>query len=62
MADYVGIILALLLGVGFLFIMKYKTRHKSVRLIGYALLLMSLLLVVFVAAGYLADASHEYGH
>lgn len=64
MDDYVGIIIALLLGFGFLFIRKSKlyTSNLIARLTGYALILMSLLIVIFVVIAHLSQSSHRYGH
>lgn len=62
--DYVGIIIALLLGVGFLFIRKSKLykRNLTARLTGYVIILMSVILVFVVILAYLSQASHGYGH
>lgn len=62
--DYVGIIIALLLGVGFLFIRKSKLykRNLTARMTGYAFVLMSIILVFAVIIAYLSQASHGYGH
>ncbi|MEF3306825.1 hypothetical protein [Paenibacillus sp. GYB003] len=64
MNDNVGFLVALLLGAGFWFIRKAKrrTNGRTARTTGYALLAMSIFLVLFVVIGYLSDASHGYGH
>ncbi|KRE36777.1 hypothetical protein ASG81_20310 [Paenibacillus sp. Soil522] len=62
MVDYVWIIIALLLGVGFLFIRKPKQSDKSSRWIGYILIVISILLVAGVILGHLDELSHGYGH
>jgi hypothetical protein len=62
--DYVGLILVLLLGFGFLFIRKSKLykRNLTARLTGYALILMSVMLVFVVLIAHFSQASHGYGH
>ncbi|MBP1989617.1 small-conductance mechanosensitive channel [Paenibacillus eucommiae] len=64
MNDYVGIIITLLLAFGVVFIRKSKryAGNLTIRLIGYALILMSVFLIISVIMGYLAKASHGDGH
>lgn len=62
MGDYVWIVV-LLLGVAFLFIRTAKQCSSiRLRLIGYALIVMSIFLVVVVILAYLDESSYGYGH
>lgn len=63
MNDYVGVIVILLLGLGWLFVKRAKPSadSRSLRLIGYGLMLMAGVLVVFIGLMYNAEVSHTDG-
>ncbi|OXM85146.1 hypothetical protein CF651_16195 [Paenibacillus rigui] len=58
--DTVGIIIALFLGIGVVFLRMSK--GDSRRWIGYALVVMSFLLIAFVVIARMSQSSHGYGH
>ncbi|UUZ83861.1 hypothetical protein LJK88_08830 [Paenibacillus sp. P26] len=64
MNDYAGIMVVLLLGLGWLFVKKSKRSadSRSLRLIDYGLMLMAGVLVVFMGLMDNAEALHQYGH
>ena len=64
MKDYVFIVIALLIGFGMVFIRKSRPygNHLSLRWIGYALLLMSVFLIIFIGIINFSQGSHGYGH
>ncbi len=64
MNDYVAVMIALMLGFGYLFIRqsrKYANR-LIVGWIGYALIAMSVLLIIIVVLTFFSQSSHQYGH
>ncbi|MGQ5395703.1 hypothetical protein ACT8ZS_33360 [Paenibacillus sp. M.A.Huq-84] len=70
MAAYVqsGVVMTLLLGIGLLFIGRTKSRQprslnsRLARWTGYALIAMTIFLIVVGVLQYLAESSHSYGH